>query len=187
MSPEKLSATLPFKTERFFFDRRSDLRVVMTNRRCEARLRDGESGVSMVATLVVVIILGTMLTLVLSHSPSPTTNPVVPGGTSEPTPAPSAPATANRVAAVAACRVDYAEVLTAISEYRATHGSAPPSGTAWATSGTSTTRFLQSWPTDARLFSLAWNGTSLNVIPFHGTTSVASPGSPSTKSGCFAI
>ncbi|MFI5035763.1 MAG: hypothetical protein ACHQFZ_06120 [Acidimicrobiales bacterium] len=142
---------------------------------------------AMVATLMVVVILAVMVSIALSAGSGPT-----PHGTSVangPTTSTTAASNASqdfRSARVSQCQADYQSLKTALATYRALNGAYPPAGTAWATSSANGGPYLQSWPTDAKHFTISWNGSSLNVVPYRGLAARGSDGSRSPASGCFA-
>ncbi len=159
----------------------------MSFRRSATR-RQSNDGVAMVATLMVVLILGVLGTIVLTThfgSTPTTTGPSLPPA--QTTTIPSSPGSAALTAAVSACEADFALVTSAIANYQALNGVDPPTGRAWATSTSRSGPFLQSWPSDAQYFSLSWNGSSLSVVPIKGRASHGSFGVRSPASGCFAI
>jgi len=149
--------------------------------------RGSNDGFAMVATLMVVLVLGVLATVALTAhfgSTPTTTGPSLPPA--QTTTVPSNPGSAARTAAVSACEADFALVTSAVANYRALNGVDPPTGRAWATSTSHGGPFLQSWPSDAQYFSLSWNGASLSVVPTKGMASHGSFGVRSPASGCFA-
>ena len=144
-----------------------------------------DRGVSMVATLAVVVILGILATIALAAqngpSPSNTSNPTPNGTNANATTTPTSPASASQESTIAACQADYQSVAIAIGAYRALNGSAPPSGTAWASSTSLGGPFLGSWPSDPASFTIQWNGSILSVVPARGAVSHGSLERPRPK------
>ena len=157
-----------------------------TPRRWERTNRD-ERGFALVATLLVVVILGVLATIVLTlQSPSTTSGTgatTPPGTTSTP---PKSVAGGADLAARVACESDYLSITTALSDYRTLNGAWPGPGTSWATSSTRGGPFLQVWPSEQRYFSITWNGNVLSVVPAQGVASHSNAGTSSPKTGCFA-
>jgi hypothetical protein len=146
-----------------------------------------EHGMALVGTLMVVIILGVMVSIAISINPQPsaTVNPNTPLlGTT--TTLPKTIASGAQEAAVAACETNYLAILTAVDNYRAENGSAPPAGHLWATSSTHGGPFIQSWPAYSQYYNLIWNGDVLSVTPFRGAASHGTFGAASPASGCYA-
>lgn len=146
-----------------------------------------EGGFALVGTLAVVIILGVMVAITLSvlqprASPISTTLPGLPTTTT----IPQSAASGGQEAAAVVCEVDFLSISTEVAEYRAVNGTYPAAGTAWATSSANGGPLLQAWPTDAKYFTITWNGSVLSVVPAHGTPSHGSPGTSSPATGCFA-
>lgn len=137
----------------------------------------------MIATLLVVIILGILVTIVLtSNSGTPTTT----GTSSTPTTTqPKTVAAGASEATLAACEANFVTLETAVESYEAVHGSDPPSGTTWATSAQGGQALLPSWPTSAS-YVITWSGSTLSVVPHRGVASRGSFGSSSPASGCYA-
>lgn len=136
---------------------------------------------------MVVVILGVVAVIVLNAS-SPTPAPT--GGTTQPGPTTTVPHTVGsgaRLAAQTACRADFQEIMTAVGYFRALNSSAPPAGTAWATSPSNGGPLITSWPVAPHDFSLRWDGTTLSVLPLGGTPSHGSIGASSPATGCFAV
>jgi hypothetical protein len=142
-----------------------------------------ESGVGMVATLAVVVILGVIVTIVISNGPSSPGGSA--GGTTTTTTVKSIGTEANE-AAVSSCLGNYATLSAALATYRTLESSAPPAGTAWATSSASGGALLDSWPTDAPYYVISWNGVTLNVIPRRGASSHGNQGTSTPATGCYA-
>jgi hypothetical protein len=157
-----------------------------TRQRWERTNRD-EWGFAMVATLLVVVILGVLATIVLTlQSPSTTSGT---GATTPPGTTSTLPQTVGSgadLAARVACESDYLSITTALSAYRTLNGAWPSPGTSWATSSTRGGPFLQVWPSEQRYFSITWNGNFLSVVPAHGVVSRSNAGTSSPKTGCFA-
>ena len=146
-----------------------------------------EGGFALVGTLAVVIILGVMVAIALATlqpnaTPSGTTLP----GTPTTTTIPQSAASGAQEAAAVACEVDFLSISTEVAEYRAINGTNPAAGTAWATSSANGGPLLKAWPTDAKYFTITWNGSVLSVVPAHGTPSHGSPGASAPATGCFA-
>jgi len=145
-----------------------------------------EEGVSMIATLIVVVILGVLVSIALSSghgAPPPASDSGSPTTTTTTTSNIGAVATE---ATVTACQANYATINTAVQDYRAVNGVAPPAGTAWATSSAMGGPLLQSWPTDAKYYSITWNGKVVSVVPVQGVASHGTYGTASPATGCFA-
>ncbi len=154
-----------------------------------ARGRRSERGVGMISTLAVVVILGVIVTIVISNGGTPSTPKTnlsgAPSGTT--TTGPSSIGSDAKAAAISSCLGNFAIVESAISDYQTLENSTPPAGTTWATSSSSGP-ILQSWPSDPPYYALSWNGHELSVIPGHG--GVASHGNTGTSSpptGCHAV
>ena len=141
----------------------------------------------MVATLLVVVILGVLAAMVFSrHSPSTTAGPGVsttPGPTAT---LPSSEGAGINLAVRTACEADFQIVTAALMAYRALNGASPSPGSAWATSSTNGGPFLKAWPGQSHFFSITWNGTVLGVVPATGDSSLASAGTSSPRTGCYA-
>lgn len=145
-----------------------------------------DQGFTVLATLSVVLTLGLLATMVMVASPGSS-----PQGdqTSTPNVATTIPRSIARGAsesAISACEIDFQAVNAAVATYRALNGSSPPEGTAWAMSTTNGGPFLQTWPSNVKYFSLAWNGTALDVIPARGILSHGTFGTSSPATGCYA-
>jgi type II secretory pathway pseudopilin PulG len=146
-----------------------------------------ESGVAMLSTLVVVVILGVLVTVVLSNSPGSKSK----GGSNSSTQTtitttPKSIGTEAQLAAVSGCEANYTSVVTAVQTYSAENGSPPPAGTAWATSTSGGGPFIASWPADPKYYSIVWNGVSVVVVPAKGVASHGSQGTSSPPTGCYA-
>lgn len=138
----------------------------------------------MIGTLSVVLILGVLVMIAMSSTPSPVapsdSNPNGHGVT-----VPNSPAGGASLATLMACKTDFVSLTLAIENYRAANGAKPPSGTSWATKSTNAGALIQSWPSIAG-FSFVWNGSQLSVIPKKGLPATASFGTSSPPTGCFA-
>jgi hypothetical protein len=146
-----------------------------------------ERGVSMLAIIMVVVILGLLVTIVLNgHGPSTTTT-IGSAVNSTTTTAPRTVASGASEATVASCEANYAIVSAAVATYRALHGTSPPAGEAWATSHANGGPMLSSWPSVAKSYAIVWNGTSLSVRPVKGAASTGNFGTHSPASGCYAL
>jgi hypothetical protein len=147
-----------------------------------------DDGVALLATLITIVIVAVMVVIMfntLGGSPrNAGTGTTIPGATT--TTAPTTPVNGAQEAAVSACQGNYQAIETALADYRALNGSSPAAGTAWATTATNGGPYLQAWPESALYYSIAWNGTQLNVVPVHGAASHGSDGTSSPRSGCFA-
>ena len=157
-----------------------------TRRRSERADRD-DRGFAVVATLLVVVLLGVLATIVLTlQSPSTTsgTGATTPLGTTSALP--KSVGGGADLAARVACESDYLSIMTALSAYRTLNGVWPSLGASWATSSTHGGPFLQAWPSDKRYFSITWNGNVLSVVPAQGVASHSNAGTSSPKTGCFA-
>jgi hypothetical protein len=144
----------------------------------------------MLSTLIVVIILGVMVTVVLSQSPGKKAN-TSPNSSNQSTATttsttPKSIGTEAQLAAVSSCEANYDTVSTAIQTYSAENGTNPPAGLAWATSTASNGPFLQSWPSDPKYYAIVWNGVSISVVPVKGVASHGSIGTSSPPTGCYA-
>jgi hypothetical protein len=152
--------------------------------------RRSESGVGMLSTLVVVIIMGVIVTVVLTHTPGtkPSSSANISNGDTTITTSttPKSIGTEAQLAAVSGCETNYLAVTTAIETYSTENGTEPPAGTAWATSDLSGGPFLQSWPTSPRYYTITWNGHSVGVTPAKGTPSIGTAGSSAPPTGCYA-
>jgi len=166
---------------------------VTNNRRSSARtdvLDVRESGVAMIGTLAVVIILGILVTIVLSSNhpstPSTTLGTTSSGAPVTTTTVPQSVGGAAQEAAISTCQLDFQAVTTALMDYRALNGAYPAEGIAWATSSAMGGPYMQSWPDGRPYFTISWNGTALGVVPFRGTASHGSIGTSTPVTGCFA-
>lgn len=141
--------------------------------------------VGMLAVLVVLGVLAT-ITLTMTGQSTPSATPRGDGSASGvTTTTPRTVVSGASLAAIAACRANFATVATAISNYRAVNGANPPPGSAWSTSTTNNGPFLQSWPNGAPYYTINWDGTSVIVTPHVGTRSVGSSGVPAPATGCY--
>jgi hypothetical protein len=149
--------------------------------------RSSERGVAMVSTLAVVIILGIIVTIVISNGPSGPKTSV--GG--------SAPATTTTItvktvgndataSAIASCLASYIEVDTALTYYKTLNGASPPAGTTWATTTANGSALIQSWPSADSYYTISWNGNEFIVIPKRGTPSRGTSGTSTPPTGCYA-
>jgi len=149
-----------------------------------------ESGVAMIGTLAVVIILGILVTIVLSSN-HPSTPSTTVGTTSSGTPvttttAPQSVGSAAQEAAIATCQLNFQAIMTALTYYHAANGSYPAAGIAWVTATNNGGPYMQSWPDGRPYYTISWNGSSLGVVPFRGTASHGSIGTSAPVTGCFA-
>ncbi|MGC2486818.1 MAG: hypothetical protein WA359_11315 [Acidimicrobiales bacterium] len=154
-----------------------------------ARRRNCERGVGMISTLAVVVVLGVIVTIVISNGTPSTpqtslTGTSQPGGSTTTTGAQTVGSDA-KIAAIQSCLTNYAIIESAVSAYESLQGSTPPAGSAWATS-TSSGPILQSWPSDPPYYTLRWNGHVLSAIPEHGTASHGGTGTSTPPTGCHA-
>lgn len=146
-----------------------------------------ERGVSMLAIVMVVVILGLLVTVVLNgHGPSTTTT-IGSATSSTTTTAPRTIASGASEATVASCEANYAVVSAAVAAYRALHGASPPPGEAWATSKADGGPLLSIWPSVAKSYAIVWNGTSVSVRPVKGASSADNFGTHSPATGCYAL
>jgi len=145
-----------------------------------------EDGFAMIGTLAVVVILGVLVSVVLSsnHPPAPSGTGASSSVTT--TTVPQSVGSGAQEAAVSACRLNFQALSSALMSYRALNGASPAAGTAWATSTTNGGPYLAVWPTDVHYFSISWNGTILSVLPARGAASHGSLGTSSPATGCFA-
>jgi hypothetical protein len=155
-----------------------------------ARRRRSERGVGMISTLAVVVILGVIVTIVISNGGTPSTPQTnvsgAPSGTTTTT-GPSSIGSDAKAAAISSCLGNFAIVESAISDYQTLENSTPPAGTTWATSPSSGP-ILQSWPSDPPYYALSWNGHELSVIPWRGgAASHGNTGTSSPPTGCHAV
>src|ERR1700735_5312572 len=90
--------------------------------------RNSERGVAMVSTLAVVVILGVIVTIVISNGSSGPTAPTVGGSTVGTTTTTSVKSIGNdaTAAAVSTCLASYSEVNTALTYYKTLNGDSPP-------------------------------------------------------------
>ncbi len=149
--------------------------------------RSSERGVGMVSTLAVVVILGVIVTVVITNGPSGPKSAVV-GGSATTTTTTSVKSIGSdaTASAISACLASYTEVNTALTYYKTLNGAPPPTGTAWATSTTSGSALIESWPSGAPYYSITWNGVELTVTPTHGVASHGTSGTSSPATGCYA-
>ena len=149
--------------------------------------RNSERGVGMVSTLAVVVILGIIVTVVISNGPSgpKSTLKGSAGGTTTTTGIKSIGNEAT-ASAISACLASYTEVNTALTYYKTLNGASPPAGTAWATTSTSGSALIESWPSGEPYYTITWNGVEFTVIPKRGTPSHDSAGTSSPATGCYA-
>ena len=149
-----------------------------------------ESGVAMIGTLAVVIILGILVTIVLStktpSTPNTTQETSSSGALVTTTTVPQSVGSAAQQAAVSTCQLNFQAITTALTDYHALNGSNPAAGTAWATSSAKGGPYMQSWPNGRPYYSLEWNGTILSVVPVRGSASHGSIGTSAPATGCFA-
>ncbi|HEV7958831.1 MAG TPA: hypothetical protein VGP11_05155 [Acidimicrobiales bacterium] len=152
----------------------------------------GERGSSLIAILSVVVTLGILVAITLSFTLGTTTPTTLApqhpntGTTSTTTTAPKDAASGASEATLAACEANFAIIESAVEDYRALNGVAPPAGTAWATSDANGGPLMQSWPSAPSSYAITWNGRELSVIPVRGVASHGSMGSGTPKTGCFA-
>jgi hypothetical protein len=141
----------------------------------------------MIATLAVVVILGVLVTVVISNGyPSAPSTGVGGSGSGTTTTSVKSIGTEAKEAAVSSCLASYATVSAALATYKTLESSDPPSGTAWATSSTNGETLLQSWPVGAPYYVLTWNGAALSAIPRRGVASHGTEGTSSPPTGCYA-
>ena len=141
----------------------------------------------MLATIMVVVILGLLVTIVLSgHGPSTTTT-VGTAASSTTTTAPKTIASGASEATLASCEANFAVVGAAVATYRALHGASPPAGEAWATSTAGGGPLLTSWPSVPKSYAIVWNGTTISVRPVKGAASTGDFGARTPPTGCFAV
>jgi hypothetical protein len=148
--------------------------------------RNSERGVAMVSTLAVIVILGVIVTIVISNGPSGPKSTV--GGSIGTTTTTSVKTIGSdtTASAISACLASYTEVNTALTYYKTLNGALPTTGTAWATTATSGTALIDSWPTGAPYYTITWNGIELTVIPARGAPSHGTSGTSSPRTGCYA-
>jgi hypothetical protein len=141
----------------------------------------------MVSTLAVVVILGVIVTVVISNGPSGPKS-TVGGSVVGTTTTTSVKSIGNdaTASAISACLANYTEVNTALTYYRTLNGASPPAGTAWATSTTNGSALIDSWPSGLPRYRITWNGVQLGVIPQHGASSHGTAGVSSPPTGCYA-
>ena len=142
--------------------------VLTTQRRFEPTNTDAQ-GFTLVATLLLVVILGVLAAVVLSGKHPTTTT-----------------GTGADFAARAACESDFLAVTAALNDYRTLNGAAPSSGISWATAKAHGGPYLTTWPGQTRYFSISWNGAILSVVPTTGASSHGNVGTRSPKTGCYA-
>lgn len=163
------------------------LDAVLTTQRRFAPTNTDARGFTLVATLVLVVILGVLATVVLSgEHPSATTGT---GASTLPGTASTMPQNAGTdadLAARAACESDFLAVTAALNDYRTLNGAAPSSGISWATAKAHGGPYLTTWPGQTRYFSITWNGAILSVVPTTGASSHGNVGTRSPKTGCYA-
>jgi hypothetical protein len=140
----------------------------------------------MVSTLAVVVILGVIVTVVISNGPSGPKSTV--GGSSGTTTTTSVKSIGSdaTASAISACVANYDEVNTALTYYKTLNGTSPSAGTAWATTTTDGSALIDSWPTGAPYYTITWNGVELTVIPKRGAPSHGTSGTSSPRTGCYA-
>ena len=159
----------------------------LTTRRRFERANTDARGFTLVATLLVVVILGVLAAMVFSRQSHSTT--AGPGASTTPGPTstlPSSVGAGTDLAVRTTCEADFQIVTVALNAYRALNRASPSPGRAWATSSTNGGPFLKSWPGQPRFFSITWNGTVLGVVPATGDSSLASAGTSSPRTGCYA-
>lgn len=139
----------------------------------------------LVATLMVVIILGILVTIVLAEQNGPAPRSTTADGVTTTT-VPKNVASAATDAAISACVANYQAITSLITTYRTLNGVNPPSGTSWATSSSNGGPLVQSWPSAPQYYSIVWNGTTLGVVPTRGEASHGSVGTSSPPTGCYA-
>jgi hypothetical protein len=143
----------------------------------------------MLSTLIVVIILGVLVTVVLSHGPDSKPAASANASSAATTTISTTPQSIGieaQLAAVSSCEADYLSVSTAVQTYNIENGSNPPAGTNWATLTSNFGPFLQSWPSDPKYFTIIWSGKSVDVIPAKGAASHGSTGTSTPPTGCYA-
>lgn len=147
--------------------------------------RYGESGVSLVGTLLVVIILATLAGVVISQTTGspPSTHH---GGTTAPSTSPKDVGSDASAASLASCEANFTTVESALESYLALNGTKPPAGTAWATSSASGP-LLEAWPQVPSQYTISWNGEVLSVVPSRGAPSHGSYGTATPRTGCYAV
>lgn len=152
-----------------------------------AARRNSERGVGMVSTLAVVVILGVLVTVVISNGPGPK-SPGAGGSAAGTTTTTSVKSIGSdaKASAISACLASYTEVNSALTYYKTLNGALPSAGTAWATSSASGSALIQSWPTGAPNYRITWNGVELIVIPHRGTASRGTSGTSTPPTGCYA-
>jgi hypothetical protein len=139
----------------------------------------------MLSTLVVVVIVGVLVTVVLTHNTSTNTPSATGSSLTTTSTTPKSIGTEANLAAISGCEASYATIASAIQTYSTEHGANPPAGTAWALSASSGP-LLQSWPSNPKYYTITWTGTSLDVTPAKGVTSRGSMGTSSPPTGCYA-
>lgn len=140
-----------------------------------------EHGFAMIATLIVVVILGILFAVTLSLSGGN-----APKSSGNATTIPKSIAAGAQQATVSACEASFETVRTALETYRALNGVNPPAGTAWATSAANGGPLLKAWPSNAKSYAINWNGLTLDVVPAKGAASHGSFGTASPLTGCLA-
>ncbi len=138
----------------------------------------------MLSVLAILAILVT-ITLSLNLGSSPSTTTTTPNVTT--TTAPKTIASGASEATLASCEANFTTVDSAVETYRALNGSYPPAGTAWATSDANGDQLMQSWPSAPSSYRITWDGHELSVIPVRGAAAHGSMGSPTLKTGCYAL
>jgi hypothetical protein len=140
----------------------------------------------MVSTLAVVVILGVIVTVVISNGPSGPKSTV--GGSAGTTTTTSVKSIGSdaTASAISGCLANYIEVNTALTYYKTLNGAPPSAGTTWATSTTDGSALIDSWPTGAPYYTITWNGVELTVIPKRGAPSHGTSGTSSPRTGCYA-
>ena len=142
----------------------------------------------MVSTLAVVVILGIVVTVVLTNGPSGPKTTAVGGSAAATTTTTSIKSIGSdaTAAAISACLASYSEVNTALTYYETLNGAPPAAGTTWATSSNNGSALIDAWPSGAPYYGITWNGTELIVTPVHGAASHGTPGTSSPRTGCYA-
>jgi hypothetical protein len=148
--------------------------------------RASEQGFAMIATLMVVVILGVLVVIVIDQTLGTTSATSSASGSSTTTTVPQTIAQAVPPARLAQCEADFTSVQSAVSDFEALNGAPPARGTHWASASANGGPFLASWPTGAASFAILWDGTQLSVVPARGAASHGSYGTSSPATGCFA-
>jgi hypothetical protein len=140
----------------------------------------------MISTLAVVVILGVLVTVVISNGPSGPQSTLQ--GSAGTTTSTSVKTIGNdtTASAISSCLANYTEVDAALTYYKTLNGTSPSAGTAWATSTTSGSALIQSWPSGLPHYTITWNGVEISVIPKRGVPSHGTPGTSSPATGCYA-